>query len=71
MGVFDVACVESGLVIDGRLQLIPIVATRSRPREDSQIELAMMPWEPLSLPIAGSYNSYGTIEVRPVLELSS
>lgn len=69
MGVFDCACLESGLYIDDRQRLVTIVGVQTRPlRRDNDrwtedlLELAAMTWEPLALPIAGSYDSYGTME---------
>jgi hypothetical protein len=66
MGVFDCRCLESGLYIDARQQLVPLVSSK-RPRKERSwdefpVVLATMSWEALALPIAGEYNSYGTME---------
>ena len=50
MGLFDCMCAESGLIIDSKQQLIPIV------------EVAKGEWQPIGLPIAGTNNRYGTMD---------
>jgi len=56
MGLFDCMCAESGLIIDSRQRLIPIV------------EVAEGTWEPIALAIAGTYDRYGTMDVPSKLD---
>jgi uncharacterized protein (TIGR02996 family) len=56
MGVFDSMCIESGLIIDSKQQLIPIV------------EVSDGKWAPIGLPIAGTNDRYGTMDVPKKLD---
>jgi len=51
MGLFDSMCIESGLIIDGKQRLIPI------------IESAQDTWSPIALPIAGTNDRGGTMDM--------
>jgi uncharacterized protein (TIGR02996 family) len=57
MGVFDCNCTESGLVIDDEVRLVAILETTS-------VKGGFGTWEPIGLPVAGEYDSYGTIGDR-------
>lgn len=56
MGLFDSACLESGLIIKGDQALLPI------------IETSKGSWAPLALPIAGTNNRYGRMDVPRKLD---
>jgi hypothetical protein len=56
MGLFDSMCIESGLIIDRRQRLIPI------------IETAKDTWSPIALPIAGTNDRGGTMDVPSKLD---
>lgn len=59
MGLFDSMCIESGLIISGKQRLIPI------------IEAAPDSWVPLALPIAGTNDRGGTMDVPSKLDANA
>lgn len=56
MGVFDSMCLESGLIIDDGQALLPI------------IQVSKDTWAPLGLPIAGTNDRYGKMDVPTKLD---